>query len=107
MGGSHSATALNVLSRTISTQAECFGGPGRPSYHGRRKAMHTLDGGGGTAGWSRDLALLWRIAAMIWQYCVPGGRLRRAYRRKEARGETYWVDAAGPTHHREEAARPR
>ena len=44
---------------------------------------------------------------MVFQYVVPGGRLRREYRRKAARGEVYWVDAAGPTRHREEALHPR
>ena len=49
----------------------------------------------------RDVALLWRIAGMVIQYAFAGGRLRREYRRKEARGEVYWLDAAGPTRHRE------
>ena len=44
---------------------------------------------------------------MVFQYLVPGGRLRGEYRRKAARGEVYWVDAAGPTRHREEPLRPR
>jgi len=44
---------------------------------------------------------------MVFQYVVPGGRLRREYRRKAARGEVYWVDAAGPTRHREEALHRR
>jgi len=59
------------------------------------------------SGLRRDLALLWRIAAMVWQYAVAGRRLRREYRRKEARGEVFWVDAAGPTRHREEPLRRR
>jgi hypothetical protein len=55
----------------------------------------------------RDLALLRRIAGMVWEYWFAGGRLRREYRRKEARGEVFWVDASGPTRHREEPLRPR
>jgi hypothetical protein len=69
--------------------------------------MRTLEGAPRTAGLKRDLALLRRIAAMLFQYLVPGGRLRREYRRKEERGEIYWVDAAGPTEHREEPLRRR
>jgi hypothetical protein len=53
----------------------------------------------------RDLGLLWRIAGMVLEYVVAGGRLRREYRRREARGEVLWVDAAGPTRHREEPLR--
>jgi hypothetical protein len=41
------------------------------------------------------------MAGMLWFYSTEGARLRRAYRDCEARGETYWVDAAGPTRHRE------
>jgi hypothetical protein len=53
----------------------------------------------------RDLALLVRIAGMLFQYTFAGGRLRREYRRCLRRGEVFWVDAAGPTHHREEPLR--
>jgi hypothetical protein len=67
--------------------------------------MRTLDAASRTAGLKRDVALLLRLAAMLFQYLVPGGRLRREYRRREARGEVYWVDAAGPTRHREEPLR--
>jgi hypothetical protein len=56
-------------------------------------------------GWKRDLALLRRLTSMLIQYCFAGGRLRREYRRKEARGEIYWVDGAGETRHREEPLR--
>jgi len=69
--------------------------------------MRTLHVVQARAGLRRDLALLWRIAGMVFQYVVPGGHLRREYRRKTARGEVYWVDAAGPTRHREEPLRPR
>ncbi len=55
----------------------------------------------------RDVRLLWRIAAMLVQYWVQGGRLRREYRRREARGEVLWLDALGPTRHREAALRGR
>ncbi len=66
--------------------------------------MRTLDSAR-SSGLRRDLALLRRIATMLYQYCFEGGRLRREYRRKEARGEVFWVDAGGPTRHREEAMR--
>ena len=69
--------------------------------------MRTLHVVQARAGLRRDLALLWRIAGMVFQYVVPGGRLRREYRRRAARGEVYWVDAAGPTRHREEALHRR
>ena len=69
--------------------------------------MRTLHSVQPRAGFRRDLALLWSIASMMFQYLVPGGRLRGEYRRKAARGEVYWVDAAGPTRHREEPLRPR
>ena len=65
--------------------------------------MRTLDGGARLS----DLRLLRRLVAMFWQYLTVGGRLRREYRRKEARGEVYWVDAQGPTAHREESLRRR
>ncbi len=38
---------------------------------------------------------------MVLQYWIQGGRLRREYRRREARGETLWLDALGETQHRE------
>ncbi|HET7295427.1 MAG TPA: hypothetical protein VFM88_23635 [Vicinamibacteria bacterium] len=53
----------------------------------------------------RDLQILRRIVAMIVSYWVDGGRLRRAYRGCEARGEVFWVDAGGPTRHREHSMR--
>jgi hypothetical protein len=58
-------------------------------------------------GLRRDLVLLQRIGLMLFQYLVAGGRLRREYRRKEARGETFWLDAGGPTRHREEPLRAK
>jgi hypothetical protein len=64
--------------------------------------MRTLESGPRTTVFRRDVALLWRLAVMLFQYLVPGGRLRREYRRREVRGEVYWVDASGPTRHREE-----
>ena len=69
--------------------------------------MRTLEGAPRTGGFRRDLALLRRIASMVFQYLLPGGRLRRQYRRREARGEVFWVDASGPTQHREEPLRSR
>ena len=67
--------------------------------------MRTLPSAPSASGFRRDLALLRRIAGMLVQYLLAGGRLRREYRRKQARGEVYWVDAAGPTRHREEPLR--
>jgi len=49
----------------------------------------------------RDLRLLADLGAMLFGYWIVGGALRRRYRRKEARGETFWVDEEGPTRHRE------
>ena len=67
--------------------------------------MRTLPAAQSTSGFRRDLALLRRIAGMLLQYLFAGGRLRREYRRKQARGEVYWLDASGPTRHREEPLR--
>jgi hypothetical protein len=44
---------------------------------------------------------------MVVVYSTVGARLRRAYRRCEARGGVFWVDELGPTKHREEALRSR
>ncbi len=66
--------------------------------------MRTLDSAPASA-LRRDIALARRIAVMLFQYLFQGGRLRREYRRREARGEVFWVDASGPTRHREEAMR--
>ena len=66
--------------------------------------MRTLDSSPSST-LRRDLALAWRIAVMLFQYTFAGGRLRREYRRREARGEVFWVDASGRTRHREEAMR--
>lgn len=63
--------------------------------------MHTLDSAGRESRLRRDLRLLGRMAAMLFGYFVVGGRMRREYRRREALGETFWVDEAGPTEHRE------
>jgi hypothetical protein len=67
--------------------------------------MRTLQATPFTTRVRRDLALLWRIAGMVMEYVVAGGRLRREYRRRQARGEVYWLDASGPTRHREEPLR--
>jgi hypothetical protein len=69
--------------------------------------MRTLEGIAPTAALRRDLRLLWRMAVMLLRYWTVGGRMRREYRKREARGEVYWVDAGGPTRHREEALRHR
>ena len=63
--------------------------------------MRTLDGGARLS----DLLLLRRLGSMLWQYLTVGGRLRREYRMKESRGEVFWVDAQGPTEHREQSLR--
>jgi hypothetical protein len=63
--------------------------------------MRTLSSTGATESLKRDLVLLWRIAAMVLDYWLAGGRLRREYRRREARGEVLWLDEVGPTRHRE------
>jgi hypothetical protein len=69
--------------------------------------MHTLDGPRDESRLMRDLKLLGRMAAMLFGYCVPGGRIRREYRRRERRGETLWLDEAGPPRHREAPLHPR
>lgn len=69
--------------------------------------MRTLDTGGLISTLRRDLDLLGRMAGMLLSYWTAGSRLRRAYRACEARGETFWVDAPGPTQHREEALHRR
>lgn len=40
----------------------------------------------------RDLALLRRLASMVWAYALEGGRVRRQYRARASSGGTYWVD---------------
>lgn len=59
--------------------------------------MRTIDGQlvKGTSRWEqvrRDARLLWRIGQMLYAYLVAGWRIRRTYRAKAARGETFWVD---------------
>jgi hypothetical protein len=49
----------------------------------------------------QDLRLLRSIGSMVLQYWIQGGRLRREYRRREARGDVLWLDALGETRHRE------
>ena len=43
----------------------------------------------------RDVDLLLYLARLISLWLVAGGRLRRAYRAKQAAGGTYWVDRPG------------
>jgi len=69
--------------------------------------MRTLDERSRASRWTRDLRLLWRMAGMLFGYFTVGTRVRREYRRREARGETFWVDAEGPTRHREAALHRR
>jgi hypothetical protein len=69
--------------------------------------MHTLDSSRSENRLMRDLKLLRRMAAMLYGYFAAGGRLRREYRRRERRGEVFWVDEAGSTRHREEPLRHR
>jgi hypothetical protein len=65
--------------------------------------MRTTEAGGAGPSWRRDLALLVRMASMVFGYLTAGARLRRAYRGCEARGEVLFLDELGPTSHREEA----
>jgi hypothetical protein len=44
----------------------------------------------------RDVALLRRMAFMIYGYQTLGRRVRRIYREKEARGEIFYVDQDMP-----------
>jgi hypothetical protein len=69
--------------------------------------VRTLDSGALSSRLRRDLDLLGRLAGMLLSYWTAGARLRRAYRACQARGETFWVDAPGPTKQREEALRRR
>jgi hypothetical protein len=55
------------------------------------------------AEWRRDLALLRRLAAIAVYYATAGVRLRRTYRRCQARGETLWLDAGDGPRHRDDA----
>jgi hypothetical protein len=68
---------------------------------GAHRPMRTLDTRNPVRGWRRDLRLLADLAAMLWVYWTTGARLRRAYRRAQLRGETFWIDEQGPTRHRE------
>ena len=63
--------------------------------------MRTLVTAPMAGGWRRDLRLLLDLAVMLGVYWTVGARLRRRYRRKQARGETFWVDEEGPSLHRE------
>ena len=67
--------------------------------------MRTLDAAARHGALRRDLALLARMAGMLLVYWTVGTRLRRAYRRCEARGEVLRLDAVGETRHRAEALR--
>ncbi len=67
--------------------------------------MRTLHSSRPATGLRRDLALLWRIGGMLVQYLTEGTRLRQEYRRRQFKGEVYWVDGSGPTRHREEPLR--
>ena len=40
----------------------------------------------------RDVVFLISLATMIVYYWIAGGRIRKAYRRCQARREIYWVD---------------
>jgi hypothetical protein len=69
--------------------------------------VRTTEAGAAGSAWRRDLVLLVRMASMVIGYLTAGARLRRAYRRCEARGEILFVDELGPTSHREEGLRSR
>jgi hypothetical protein len=64
--------------------------------------MRTLVTESDGAEWLRDLRLLLRMAGMLFQYATTGARLRRAYRRCQARGQTLWLDEGAATRHRDE-----
>lgn len=53
--------------------------------------FHVFEG-----GWrrrlARDVRLLRFLATIAWQWIVGGGRVRRAYRRAVASGETLYID---------------
>ena len=68
--------------------------------------MRTLHSTPARSLW-QDVRLLYRIGAMLLQYWVQGGRLRREYRRCEALGEVLWLDVLGPSRHREASLRER
>ena len=63
--------------------------------------MRTLNAAGPRRSLWQDLRLLRSIASMLVQYWIAGGRLRRAYRLCEERGDVFLVDAQGETRHRE------
>lgn len=44
-----------------------------------------------------DVSLLARLIRMTIAYSTAGRRVRRLYRRAEARGETFWVDDPAET----------
>ena len=57
--------------------------------------MRTVDTPSANRGWARvrsDARLLLRLFRMVWAYLVTGASIRRAYRERQRRGETYWVD---------------
>lgn len=59
--------------------------------------MRTIDGKftTSTSAWSRvwrDVRLLGHLGRQIVQYWTKGSRIRRSYRRKDDRGEVYWLD---------------
>ena len=66
--------------------------------------MRTLDSREHSSPLRRDLKLLGRMAGMLAAYWTAGLRLRRAYRRCEARGEVLWLDENQRTRHRDELA---
>ena len=50
---------------------------------------------GALSGWSRlrrDVVFLISLTKMIVYYWIAGRRIRKTYRRCQARGGTYWVD---------------
>jgi hypothetical protein len=65
--------------------------------------VRTLNAAGPRRSLGQDLRLLRSIASMVVQWWIAGGRLRRAYRRCEERGEVLWLDDQGETRHREAA----
>ena len=58
--------------------------------------MRTIeDGIAAESRWAqvtRDLRVLWRVLRLVWRYFVIGALVRRRYRRKQRRGEVFFVD---------------
>jgi len=63
--------------------------------------MFYLEEGGLVRRLGRDIRLLRQLFGMTMMYFTLGRRLRAEYRRRQAAGETFWIDKYDP------ARRPR